>query len=71
MKNYNFTIENITTQTRTIVNQSDLKTITKILKEFEAKEKKNIGNAEEITAKNKRTKKSFNPIETPKDISTE
>ena len=67
MNNYNFTIENITTQTRTTINQSKLKTIVKILKEYEAKERNNIGDAEEISAKKTKSKRGYTPKEAPGD----
>lgn len=62
---YNFSLENISTESKTVVRCADIKTIIGILKGLETKEKNNAGEAGKISAKKRRPPSGFNSITSP------
>ena len=67
MERYNFSIQNTTTNSKTEIKGAEVSTIINILKGFNTKDKNNIGDAETILAKSRKTKKVYNPASNPND----
>ena len=67
MDRYNFTIQNTTTNSKTEIRSAEVQTIIQILKGFDTKDRNNIGEAETILAKSRKTKKVYNPASNPND----
>ena len=67
MERYNFQIQNTTTNSKTEIKGAEVQTIIQILKGFDTKDRNNIGEAETILAKSRKTKKVYNPASNPND----